>query len=110
MSKAFAAVLATNGGGALLNVLSIVSWVNGGQLAAYAASKAAGLVADKIHCATNWRRRKRRLLALHMGFVDTDLVRAIDSPENEARRISSSAHSMGLKPALTRCWLMSAQG
>ena len=34
MSKAFAPVLAANGGGALLNVLSIVSWINGGQLAA----------------------------------------------------------------------------
>ena len=41
MSKAFAPVLAANGGGALLNVLSIVSWINGGQLAAYAASKSA---------------------------------------------------------------------
>ncbi len=41
MSKAFAPVLKANGGGGLLNVLSIVSWVNGGELAAYAASKSA---------------------------------------------------------------------
>jgi NAD(P)-dependent dehydrogenase (short-subunit alcohol dehydrogenase family) len=41
MSRAFAPVLGANGGGALLNVLSIVSWMNGGALAAYAASKSA---------------------------------------------------------------------
>ena len=41
MSKAFAPILKANGGGALLNVLSIASWVNGGLLAAYAASKSA---------------------------------------------------------------------
>src|ERR1043166_548874 len=29
-SRAFAPVLASNGGGALLNVLSIVAWINGG--------------------------------------------------------------------------------
>ena len=34
MSQAFAPVLKANGGGALLNVLSIVSWINGGMLAA----------------------------------------------------------------------------
>ena len=41
MSQAFAPVLKTNGGGALLNVLSVASWVNGGELAAYSASKSA---------------------------------------------------------------------
>src|SRR5690348_8780132 len=41
VSRAFAPVLAANRGGALLNVLSILSWINGGQLAAYAASKSA---------------------------------------------------------------------
>ena len=34
ISKAFAPVLKANGGGALLNVLSVASWVNGGELAA----------------------------------------------------------------------------
>src|SRR5256885_12886895 len=41
MSQAFAPVLKANGGGALLNVLSVASWVNGGELAAYSASKSA---------------------------------------------------------------------
>jgi NAD(P)-dependent dehydrogenase (short-subunit alcohol dehydrogenase family) len=89
MSKAFAPVLAAHGGGALLNVLSIVSWMNGGQLAAYAASKSAAW------SLTNALRhelaaQKTQVLALHMAFVDTDLVRAIEglktSPEDIVKR------------------------
>jgi len=84
MSKALAPMLAAQGGGAIVNVLSIVSWINGGQLAAYAASKSAAW------SLTNALRhelsvQKTQVLALHMGFVDTDLVRAMDvqktSPE-----------------------------
>jgi NAD(P)-dependent dehydrogenase (short-subunit alcohol dehydrogenase family) len=89
MSKAFAPVLAANGGGALLNVLSIVSWVNGGVLAAYAASKSAAwsLTNALRH---ELRAQHTQVTALHMAFVDTDLVRAIEgaksSPEDIVRR------------------------
>ena len=41
LTKAFASTLAANGGGAVLNVLSIASWVTSPQLAIYSASKAA---------------------------------------------------------------------
>ncbi|MBV9889843.1 MAG: SDR family oxidoreductase [Rhizobacter sp.] len=89
-SRAFAPVLAANGGGALLNVLSIVSWINGGQLAPYAASKSAAwsltnalrheLAAQRTH-----------VLALHMAFVDTDLVRAIEGPKTSPDAIVERA-------------------
>jgi len=76
MSQAFAPVLAANGGGALLNVLSIVSWINGGQLAAYAASKSAAwsLTNSLRH---ELAAQKTQVLALHMAFVDTDLARGL---------------------------------
>lgn len=41
IGQAFAPILKVNSGGALPNVLSIASWVNGGELAAYSASKSA---------------------------------------------------------------------
>jgi len=90
MSKAFAPVLAAHGGGALLNVLSIVSWINGGQLAAYAASKSAAW------SLTNALRhelaaQRTQVLALHMAFVDTDLVRALDGPKASADEIVARA-------------------
>ncbi|CBJ35239.1 SDR family oxidoreductase [Ralstonia solanacearum] len=80
MSKAFAPVLKANGGGALLNVLSVASWLNGGELAAYSASKSAAW------SLTNALRhelaaQKTQVLGLHMAYVDTDLTRGIDSPK-----------------------------
>jgi len=40
-ARAFAPVLAKNGGGAIINVLSVASWMNGPGLATYGASKSA---------------------------------------------------------------------
>ena len=90
VSKAFAPVLAAHGGGALLNVLSIVSWINGGQLAGYAASKSAAW------SLTNALRhelaaQKTQVLALHMAFVDTDLARGLDGPKTSAEDIVKRA-------------------
>jgi NAD(P)-dependent dehydrogenase (short-subunit alcohol dehydrogenase family) len=90
VSKAFAPILKANGGGALLNVLSIVSWMNGGQLAAYAASKSAAwsLTNSLRH---ELAEQKTQVLALHMAFVDTDLVRSIDGPKTSPEDIVSRA-------------------
>jgi NAD(P)-dependent dehydrogenase (short-subunit alcohol dehydrogenase family) len=65
IAQGFAPVLAAHGGGALLNVLSVASWISRPQLAIYAASKTAA-----------W--------SLHMGFVDTDLTTGIDAPKSSA--------------------------
>ena len=90
MSKAFAPVLAANGGGALLNVLSIVSWVNGGQLAAYAASKSAAwsLTNSLRH---ELAAQKTQVLALHMAFVDTDLAHGLDGPKTSPAEVVARA-------------------
>lgn len=90
MSKAFAPILAANGGGALLNVLSVASWMSGGGLSAYAASKSAAW------SLTNSLRyelasQNTQVLALHMGFVDTDLTRGIDAPKASADEIVKRA-------------------
>jgi len=90
MSQAFAPVLKANGGGGLLNVLSIASWVNGGELAAYSASKAAAW------SLTNALRhelaaQRTQVLGLHMAYVDTDLTRGLDAPKSSAEDIVSRA-------------------
>jgi NAD(P)-dependent dehydrogenase (short-subunit alcohol dehydrogenase family) len=90
MSKAFAPVLKANGGGALLNVLSVVSWVNGGELAAYSASKSAAW------SLTNALRhelaaQKTQVLGLHMGYVDTDLTHGFDVQKSSAEEIVQRA-------------------
>ena len=80
MSKAFAPVLKSNGGGALLNVLSIASWVNGGELAAYSASKSAAWSLTNA-LRTELAAQKTQVLGLHMGYVDTDLTRGFEVPK-----------------------------
>lgn len=90
MSKAFAPVLKANGGGALLNVLSVASWVNDGGLAAYSASKSAAW------SLTNALRHElasqhTQVLGLHMAYVDTDLTRGFDVPKTSPEDIVERA-------------------
>lgn len=80
MSKVFAPILKANGGGALLNVLSVASWVNGGDLAAYSASKSAAWSLTNA-LRNELAAQKTQVLALHMGYVETDLTRGIDVPK-----------------------------
>ncbi|QYJ77384.1 SDR family oxidoreductase [Shewanella acanthi] len=90
MCKAFAPILKQNGGGAIINVLSVASWVNDGNLAAYAASKSAAW------SLTNSLRHElsaqgTQVLALHMGYVDTDLTRDFDIPKSSSTDIVTRA-------------------
>ncbi|MNV39007.1 Bile acid 7-dehydroxylase 1/3 [compost metagenome] len=90
VARAFAPVLAANGGGAVLNVLSIASWINGPLLGVYAMSKSAAWAL------TNGLRRelaaqKTQVLGVHMGFVDTDLTKGIDAPKSTPEAIVRQA-------------------
>ncbi|MEO8037568.1 MAG: SDR family oxidoreductase [Betaproteobacteria bacterium] len=80
MCQAFAPVLATHGGGAILNVLSVASWISSPMLATYASTKSA------VWSMTNGLRHELRsqhtqVLGMHMGFVDTDLTKGIEMPK-----------------------------
>ena len=80
MTQAFAPVLAAHGGGAILNVLSISSWISGPLLGVYGMSKSAAWAM------TNGTRielldQHTQVLALHVGFIDTDLTRGFDVPK-----------------------------
>ena len=80
MTRAFAPLLAANGGGAILNVLSVASWISGPLLGNYGMSKAA------VWAMTNGTRIELReqgtqVLGLHVGFIDTDLTTGLDVPK-----------------------------
>ena len=90
MSKAFAPILKANGGGALLNVLSVASWVNGGELAAYSASKSAAWSLTNA-LRNELAAQKTQVLALHMGYVDTDLTHGFDVPKSSPGEIVKRA-------------------
>jgi NAD(P)-dependent dehydrogenase (short-subunit alcohol dehydrogenase family) len=86
MCRAFAPVLAANGGGAIVNVLSITSFFTNMLDASYAASKAAAWsmtngVRLELH------RQGTLVVAVHAGFIDTDMAAPAtnvpkDSPES----------------------------
>jgi NAD(P)-dependent dehydrogenase (short-subunit alcohol dehydrogenase family) len=90
MASAFAPVLAANGGGAMLNVLSIASWINRPLLGTYGATKSAAwaLTNGLRH---ELRGQSTQVSALHMGFVDTDLTRGIDMPKSSPEAIVRAA-------------------
>jgi NAD(P)-dependent dehydrogenase (short-subunit alcohol dehydrogenase family) len=90
VSNAFAPILEANGGGAFLNVLSIASWVNGGELSAYSASKSAAWSLTNA-LRNELAAQKTQVLALHMAYVDTDLTRGFDVPKSSPEEIVKRA-------------------
>lgn len=89
-SRAFAPVLARNGGGALLNVASIASWISSPALASYAVSKSA-LWSLSNGLRNDLRGQGTQVTTLHMGFVDTDLTRGLDVPKATPEDIVAQA-------------------
>ena len=90
ISQAFAPVLAANGGGALLNVASVASWISRPALAAYAVSKsAAWSLSNGLR--NELRGQMTQVLTLHMSFVDTDMTQGIDSPKSTPEQIVARA-------------------
>ena len=90
VSQAFAPVLARNGGGALLNVASVASWVSMPLLANYAVSKAAAWSLSN-GLRNDLRAQQTQVLTLHMGFVDTDLAHGIEAPKSTPEAIVARA-------------------
>lgn len=98
LSQAFAPVLARNGGGAILNVLSVLSWISMPGASTYCASKAAEW------SLTNGLRNELRaqgtqVVGLHVGYMDTDMVRGVDAaktaPEDVVRQAFAVLESGG---------------
>lgn len=80
VSRAFAPVLAGQGGGALVNMLSVASWVSNRLLPSYAASKSAQWsLTNGLRLAL--REQGTLVIGVHAGYVDTDLAADIDSPK-----------------------------
>ncbi|MEW2546639.1 SDR family oxidoreductase [Streptomyces sp. NPDC047002] len=80
MMRAFAPVLGRNGGGAIVNALSVLSFINYAAWGSYSAAKSAAW------SLTNSARDElagqgTRVVAVHAGLVDTDMTSGIDLPK-----------------------------
>jgi NAD(P)-dependent dehydrogenase (short-subunit alcohol dehydrogenase family) len=90
MIRAFAPQIAANGGGAILNVLSALSWVSFPTIAAYCAAKAAEWSltnALRLELAP----RNVRVSALHVGYMDTDMARRVTAPKADPGAVAALA-------------------
>lgn len=88
MARAFTPIIERNGGGHILNVLSLVSWVS--ALGSYSATKAA------LWSQTNGLRvelapRGITVSGLHVGFVDTELAAGFDAPKTSPDAVARAA-------------------
>src|SRR3984885_11593138 len=90
MCRAFAPVLAANGGGAIVNMLSITSFYTNPFNSSYGASKPAawsltnGLRIELHHQGT-------LVVAVHAGFIDTDMAAGIDLPKIDPESVAQQA-------------------
>ncbi len=81
--RAFAPVIETNGGGAVLNVLSVLSWYHPAGLGGYSAAKAAGwALTNSVR--EQLAPRGIAVSALHVGYMDTDMAASVPADRKVA--------------------------
>src|ERR1700740_70364 len=78
MGRAFGPVLKRNGGGALVNMLSVVSFFNAPAQGTYCASKAAAwsltkAVRFELHA------QGTQVIGVYAGYIDTDMTAGLDN-------------------------------
>ena len=78
MCRAFAGVLVANGGGAIVNVLSILSHVNRPSVGSYSASKAASF---SLTQALRAELPETLVIGVLPAFLDTDMAKRVPLPK-----------------------------
>jgi NAD(P)-dependent dehydrogenase (short-subunit alcohol dehydrogenase family) len=87
MCRAFAPVLRRNGGGALVNVLSVVSWINVPMQGSYSASKSAEWsLTNGIR--VELRDQGTLVIGVHVGYVETDMTAHLDLPKTRPEQVA----------------------
>ena len=90
VSREFAPVLKRNGGGALLNVLSVASFINAPLLGTYSLSKTAAWGLTNA-LRNELQPQATQVLALHVGYIDTDLTQGFDVPKTAPSVVAARA-------------------
>jgi len=106
MTRAFAPILGSNGGGAILNVISALSWFTIPSAGAYAASKAAAWAltdTTRLELAA----QGTHVVGVHMGLVNTDMAKSVDAPKISPSELASAgldAVESGAQEVLADDW------
>ncbi|MDT0473564.1 SDR family oxidoreductase [Streptomyces sp. DSM 41014] len=88
MARAFVPIIERNGGGHLLNVHSVLSWI--ASYGSYSASKAA-LWSQTNALRLDLKPRGIDVTGLHVGYVDTDMAAGVDAPKSTPRSVAEQA-------------------
>jgi len=86
MIRGFAPVLAKNGGGTIVNVLSVASWFANPFMATYCASKAA---AEMLTHAIRMQLRSQGtdVVGVYAGYIDTDMAAHVRHPKTSPEQV-----------------------
>ncbi|WNI19378.1 SDR family oxidoreductase [Actinacidiphila sp. ITFR-21] len=87
VSRTFAPVLGRNGGGAIVNVLSALSWFTTPESGGYSAAKsAAWSVTNALRLAL--AEQGTQVTALHVGYMDTDMTAGIEAQKSDPAKVA----------------------
>ncbi|MGG1553358.1 SDR family oxidoreductase [Paenibacillus ferrarius] len=90
MIRAFAPILEKNGGGHILNILSVLSWLTLTGAGAYSAAKSAEWSltnAFRLHL----QPKNIHVSGLHVGYMDTDMTANIQAPKSNPAEVAKLA-------------------
>ncbi|MDY8047445.1 SDR family NAD(P)-dependent oxidoreductase [Paenibacillus polymyxa] len=79
-----------NEGGSILNILSVLSWINIGKGGAYSAAKSAQWGVTKA-LRLELAAKNVRGAGLYVAFMDTDMTAGIHAPKSSPKDISRTA-------------------
>jgi len=86
VARAFAPILAAGGGGALVNMHSVLSWMAGSG--SYGASKAAAWsVTNSLRA--ELAAQGTQVVGVHAGLIETDMAAGIPGPKSTAAQIAA---------------------
>ena len=86
ITQAFAPILKRNGGGAVVNILSVLSWLTIDNTGSYSASKSA-VWAITNGLRTELRGQNTLVVGVHPAFIDTDMTAGIDAPKTSPEEV-----------------------
>lgn len=90
MSVAFAPVIAGNGGGAIINMLSVASLASFPPFGTYCASKAAAM--SITHCLRyELKDHGIEVFGIYAGLIDTEMIRAVKGDKADPKEIAAIA-------------------
>ena len=88
MVRAFAPILGKNGGGTIVNILSVASWFTTPIGRFYSASKYAALSLTQ-GIRIELRSQGTLVTAVHAGYIDTDMAATIDAPKTSPEEVAA---------------------